>query len=265
MVHARTSLHTHLIEGLRANLPPLRVNAHGDASVWPVTPGPPLGAMPDIGYSGTRLDLGAHDTVVLYSDGLVEVPGEEITDGIQRLCRAAANAHTDDLEELDTYLLGLAGPLEDLRDDIAVLGFRPNNDVVGLDDDVAARVPTGELPLDPELVWRLIDAAPEAIIVVSPSGEILVPAGHARRHAHHRNDYLQAPSVRHLGSDARFAARHRDGTDIDVHISLSPIDLRGDTFAMASVRRAECRHGAVDPAVVDTVVDLTEQAPAPHP
>ncbi|KQV19790.1 MULTISPECIES: PP2C family protein-serine/threonine phosphatase [unclassified Kitasatospora] len=52
--------------------------------------GPALGILPGAPYPPTEGRLALGDSLLLYSDGLVEVPGEDIDDGIARLLRAAA-------------------------------------------------------------------------------------------------------------------------------------------------------------------------------
>ncbi|MFG2691917.1 SpoIIE family protein phosphatase [Kitasatospora sp. NPDC048407] len=66
--------------------------------------------------------LGPGETLLFYTDGLVEVPGEDLGDGIARLCRAAADARHRPLDDLCEYL---AGRVADVRDDIALIAFRP--------------------------------------------------------------------------------------------------------------------------------------------
>lgn len=302
MAEIRTALRSHLIEGLPASLalarlndllldqgwfatcccveimgtaavvtsaghlPPLRVDGNGGAWRCPITVGPPLGGMPGASYPGRRCELGPGDALVVYSDGLIERPGTDIDESMDRLVRAAANAHAPDLDELVDHLIGLAEPLVDLRDDIAVLAFRPDGHPPCLATDQRARVPTGDIPLDPELVWRLVDAVPDALVVVATSGaivlanaqtedlfgytrseligqpvEILLPVGHAERHAHLRAHFVRTPSVRAMGEDGPFAARHADGTRIDVDVSLSTVPIGDEAFVMATVRRAAVR------------------------
>ncbi|MFJ5234203.1 SpoIIE family protein phosphatase [Kitasatospora sp. NPDC088391] len=63
------------------------------------------------------------ETLLLYTDGLVEVPGEDLGDGIARLCAAAAEARHRPLADLCDHLVGRVA---DVRDDIAVVAFRPD-------------------------------------------------------------------------------------------------------------------------------------------
>lgn len=300
MSELRTALHSHLLEGLPAGLalarvndlwldrggfatcccveisghgavvtsaghpPPILVSEHGQAITCDVRPGPPLGAVTNATYGGSREPLHAGDVIVLYSDGLVEERGGVITDGIERVRRAAANTDLDDLEQLATHLLGLAGPPSLLRDDIAILAFRPTSYPSERTDanDRSAHVPTGQLPLDTDLVWRLIDASPDALIVTADDGTIVLANqrtedlfGHSRseligqsvdillpaeRRAHHeeqRDTYLHEPSIRSMGTGV-FRARRQDGDHIDVDVSLSPVRLGPDTYVIATVRAA---------------------------
>ncbi|WAL75676.1 SpoIIE family protein phosphatase [Kitasatospora sp. YST-16] len=70
-----------------------------------------------------RHPVGAGETLLLYTDGLVEVPGEHLNDGIARLCRSAAEARHQPLADLCDHLVALVA---DVRDDIAVIAFRPD-------------------------------------------------------------------------------------------------------------------------------------------
>lgn len=104
--------------------PPVVAGLNEQATVCAVQPGPPLGVVADVVFPTRHLGLTPGDTVVLYSDGLVERPGATISDGIHRLRRAAAHAARFDVDELVDHLLELAGPRYLLRDDAAVLACR---------------------------------------------------------------------------------------------------------------------------------------------
>ncbi|MFD8599945.1 SpoIIE family protein phosphatase [Kitasatospora sp. NPDC059646] len=69
-----------------------------------------------------RDPVGPGETLLFYTDGLVEVPGEHLNDGIARLCEAAAQARHRPLAELCEHL---TGRVVDVRDDIAMIAFRP--------------------------------------------------------------------------------------------------------------------------------------------
>ncbi|MCD9622523.1 SpoIIE family protein phosphatase [Rhabdothermincola salaria] len=297
MTQFRTVLHSHLLEGLPATIalarlndlaldrdgfatccciemgpqgtvvtsaghpPPIVVGPNNHAALCTIQPGPPLGAIPHATYPAQRSDLQPGDTVVLYSDGLVERPGTIVTDEIERLRRAAANAVTNDPSELADHLVGLAGPLPRLRDDVAVLAFRP---VLGVLDPTTrsgpASVPIGQLPLSDDLIWQLIEATPDALIVTDTVGTIvlanqrietlfgysrseligtpidrLVPEDLRTRHAEHRQRYLEEPTIRPM-SNRELHGRHRDGTTIVAEVTLSPVHVDHHTYVIATIR-----------------------------
>ncbi|MGV9268460.1 SpoIIE family protein phosphatase [Kitasatospora sp. NPDC003701] len=66
-------------------------------------------------------DIGPGDTLLLYTDGLVEVPGENLAVGLDRLALAAGEAGHQPLDELCDHVLA---QVADTRDDIALLAFR---------------------------------------------------------------------------------------------------------------------------------------------
>nr|WP_081539746.1 SpoIIE family protein phosphatase [Kitasatospora sp. SID7827] len=70
-----------------------------------------------------RHPVGPGETLLFYTDGLVEVPGEHLGDGIARLCDAAAEARHRPLADLCEHLVGRVA---DVRDDIALIAFRPD-------------------------------------------------------------------------------------------------------------------------------------------
>ena len=65
------------------------------------------------------------DTLLLYTDGLVEIPGEHLSKGLDRLVAEATAGRGLPVADLCTDLLV---HLPDGRDDIAVLAFRPHPD-----------------------------------------------------------------------------------------------------------------------------------------
>ncbi|MBA2794285.1 MAG: SpoIIE family protein phosphatase, partial [Thermoleophilaceae bacterium] len=104
------------------HLPPLLVSS-GAARLLQGAGGVPLGVMPYATYEQGSAQLDPGDTVLLYTDGLVERPGEIIDDGLARLA-AAAHEATGGLERLCDELLAALVPSGGAVDDVALLAVR---------------------------------------------------------------------------------------------------------------------------------------------
>jgi serine phosphatase RsbU (regulator of sigma subunit) len=77
-------------------------------------------------YPATDIELPPGSVLALYTDGLVERPGQDITAGLARLARALAAGPVQSLEHLgDSLLAGLGAGA---RDDIALLLARTTTD-----------------------------------------------------------------------------------------------------------------------------------------
>ena len=115
-------------------------------------------------------------------------------------------------------------------------------------------------------VRELLDAAPDPIVIVNEAGgivhvnarveemlgysrsellgervEIVIPERFAIGHRVHRGDYIAAPTVRPMGSGLELWARHRDGTEIPVEISLAPLHTPTGTLVSAALRDVTAR------------------------
>ncbi|MEZ5177374.1 MAG: PAS domain S-box protein [Acidimicrobiales bacterium] len=109
--------------------------------------------------------------------------------------------------------------------------------------------------------WPLVEASPDGVIVVDHDGQVvfsnpaagslfaapdqelvgrpvddLLPDEHRSRHRAHRTRYRADPQVRLMGAGLELEARRLDGRDFFAEIALSPIELGGQRFTMASVR-----------------------------
>ncbi len=117
-------------------------------------------------------------------------------------------------------------------------------------------------PLGDEKTLRdLIDAAPDALVVVDERGEILlvnaqaealfgyrrdeivgrtveilVPGGAHGRHAAARAAYLTEPRARPMGAGLDLLARRKDGTEFPAEISLSPLETARGLLVSSSIR-----------------------------
>ena len=113
------------------------------------------------------------------------------------------------------------------------------------------------------LCLGLLEAAPDSIIAVRPDGriallnaqtekvfgyrreellgqpvEVLIPERLRDRHSTHRAHYLADPQTRPMGIGLDLTARRKDGTDVPVDISLSPMDTPNGMLVIAIVRDA---------------------------
>lgn len=102
--------------------PPILVPAEGPPRLLPVAPGPPLG-VGATGYEEGTVQLGPGDTLVLYTDGLVEDRRVGIEAGIQRVLEAVDRVPTDPAV-LCATLERLAEREGGRDDDIAVLAVQ---------------------------------------------------------------------------------------------------------------------------------------------
>ena len=107
----------------------------------------------------------------------------------------------------------------------------------------------------------LLEAAPDAIVIVDDTGHIVIANGQAERlfgyaraallgqpielllpealhghHAQHRAAYVNAPRTRPMGVGLHLAARRHDGSVFPVEISLSPLQT-ADTLLVTAVVR----------------------------
>ncbi|MGW2782787.1 PP2C family protein-serine/threonine phosphatase [Streptomyces populi] len=124
MLMARYRPDTSQLTWVQAGHPPPLLLRHGRAARYLAPPeGILLGAAVAPHHKAATLHLMPGDQLLLYTDGLIEKPGENLDEGLARLARTAT-AHADSPNLLDGILETLVDP--NLRhDDICVLRISP--------------------------------------------------------------------------------------------------------------------------------------------
>ncbi|MBR7834821.1 SpoIIE family protein phosphatase [Actinospica durhamensis] len=122
MIDPRSQL---IIYSSAGHPPPILLHPDGSCDLLDMATDPPLGARPD---HVPRPQAGPHytpgDTLVLYTDGLIERRGEDIDEGLARLTGALGRYTAHDPQDLADALLGDLGVDGGSRDDIALIVIR---------------------------------------------------------------------------------------------------------------------------------------------
>lgn len=120
-----------------------------------------------------------------------------------------------------------------------------------------------------ERARALLDAAPDALVVVDATGrivvvnaqtenlfgyrreellgqsiEVLVPERVIAGHIEKRQQFIAQPAVRPMGSGLALAGRRKDGSEVPVEISLSPLHTRDGILVSAAIRDSTERRAA---------------------
>ena len=122
-----------------------------------------------------------------------------------------------------------------------------------------------------ELLNEIISASPDAVILIdsmyrivftSPavatlfgyssaelvgeSVDVLIPDSRRDRHGSHLLRYFDEPHPREMGVGLDLAGRRRDGVELPIDVSLTPVRLGGELYVAAFVRDATERRRALD-------------------
>jgi PAS domain S-box-containing protein len=117
---------------------------------------------------------------------------------------------------------------------------------------------------------RLLDAAPDATVLVDETGTILfanaqvqsvlgytpvellgrpvehlVPERLRELHLRHRKRFFREPRARSIGANFELHARRRDGSEIPVEINLSPVRMREGLLVSTGIRDITARKEAI--------------------
>ncbi|MCX5409592.1 SpoIIE family protein phosphatase [Streptomyces sp. NBC_00335] len=102
------------------HLPPVLVRG-GEAEAFPLIEGLLLGALPEVTYVEREVQLEPDDTLLMYTDGLVERRDSSVQESLGHLMHVAAGAAGDLDGQLDRLL---AESRSDTDDDTCVIGIR---------------------------------------------------------------------------------------------------------------------------------------------
>jgi anti-sigma regulatory factor (Ser/Thr protein kinase) len=152
--------------------PPLIIPASGDPHFLQVAPGPPLGVVRHPDFAETSTALAGEEMVLLYTDGLIEVRGEPMGMGFDRLVAAARGAPSaDELCIQVTRALVAPGGTDD---DVALVALRNSQ----ISERVAMR-----FPAEPTALARVRQVVRRWISQFDPTAEdvrtILLACGEA--------------------------------------------------------------------------------------
>ena len=156
MVYATVNLDTWVVDCARAGHPyPLLIRADGSGTFLSDAGGPPLGTGAVETYDEQRITLAPGETLLLYTDGLIERRGSTLTEGESALVEAATAA--PDEPELKCRSIierlteGIAVP-----DDVAVVAVR----AVGRYEPMEVQVPAEaeQLAIVRHLIRRWVSA-----------------------------------------------------------------------------------------------------------
>ncbi|MEA2379918.1 MAG: hypothetical protein QOD13_3825 [Thermoleophilaceae bacterium] len=216
--------------------PPLLLSDGGGPQFLEGGSSVPLGVLPFPDFSEVSMPIDQGSTVVLYTDGLVERPGENIDLGLARLADVVRGASTDPQQLCDRVLRELV-PGGAAPDDVALLTLR----TIPMADRFSV-----ELPTEPEALAAMRSLLRRWLMHADGSeqeiAEVVTACGEAATNA-----------IEHAGAGAPFEiSGHVDGRSVEIAIR--------DHGAWRAPREGDHGRGI---SLMRALMDTVEVVPSP--
>ncbi|GAQ50672.1 ATP-binding SpoIIE family protein phosphatase [Streptomyces acidiscabies] len=214
------------------HIPPVLVRADGTSELLDLPTGAPVG-VGGVPFEAVRLRVEPGDRLVMCTDGLVEIRGEDIGVGLETLCESAAHPAASMDDACDTIIRAL-NPRGGRKDDVALLMARLN----GIEpDDVAewrfapapAEVRRARAAIGEQLhEWGLARLVDNAVLMV---GELVT------------NAVLHAPGrgvvVRLVRGETLLCEVDDEGHELPTLLGAGPLDVAGRGLRVVSTLARE--------------------------
>ena len=137
MIYGVLNLDTWMLRFARAGHPyPLLLRSDGTTTFLTATSGPPLGTMATPSHNEQEVTLEAGQSLLFYTDGLIERRGQRLSEGEAALERALVESPEDPDDRCSAVIRRLTADWE-VADDVAVLLVQ----AVGLEERLSANLP----------------------------------------------------------------------------------------------------------------------------